>query len=88
MVAFTALSLALRPKGREAGGAIREAQPMTEEEEKDLLIRYADYFRRAEEADAMAAVANNEVAGQSLRAIALGWRELAAQVKRRMEHGE
>ena len=59
---------------------------MTTEEKHDLLIRYADYFRRAEEADGMAALAHDETAQKSFQMIALGWRQLAAQVKRRMEH--
>lgn len=61
---------------------------MTEEEKGELLIRYADYFRRAEEAEGMAEHAHDETARNSFRTVALGWRQLAAQVKQRMAKGK
>jgi len=57
---------------------------MAEKEEDDehtLLRRYADYFRRAEEAAGMAAKAHDVTARRSLLIVAEGWRKLAEQVK-------
>jgi len=58
--------------------------PMLEQEKKTLLRRYADYFRKAEEAEAAAEIAHDDVARNSFHMIALGWRRLAEQVKQRL----
>jgi len=55
---------------------------MIEQEKKTLLRRYADYFRKAEEA--AAEIAHDDVARNSFHMIALGWRRLAEQVKQHL----
>jgi|GraSoiStandDraft_45_1057281.scaffolds.fasta_scaffold587045_2 hypothetical protein len=52
-----------------------------QDDEHTLLRKYADYFRKAEEADGMAERAHDDVARNSFRMIAEGFRRLAAQAK-------
>lgn len=52
------------------------------DDEHALLRRYADYFRKAEEADGMAERAHDATARRSFRLTAEGWRRLASQVKK------
>lgn len=47
--------------------------------------RYADYRKRAEEAERLARVATNETARESFRLVASGWRHLARQAKLAMK---
>jgi hypothetical protein len=59
---------------------------MAEQEDEHALIRrYADYFRKAEEAEGMAVRAHDEGARKSLHVVALGWRKLAEQVRRLLQ---
>ena len=57
---------------------------MKDQSEEIPIRDYADYIRRAEEADGMAAMAKDEAAQKSFRMVAAGWRHLAEQVKRRL----
>jgi len=52
-----------------------------QDDEHSLLRKYADYFRKAEEADGMADRAHDDVARNSFRMIANGFRRLAEQAK-------
>jgi len=52
---------------------------MAEEQEEELLRRFADYSRRADEAEAMAAKARDGTARDSFQMVASGWRQLAEQ---------
>jgi len=72
---------------RSAAGWRRVSAAMTEREKRDLLARYADYFRKAEEADAMGDIAHGEMTRNSFRMVAQGWRQLAEQVKRTLRRG-
>ena len=59
---------------------------MTEQEHSQLQ-RYADYVRKADEADQTAADAHHETVRISFVVIGEHWRQLAEQVKRQMQRG-
>lgn len=52
-----------------------------QQEESTLVSRHADYIKRAEEAEGMAAHAKGETARDTFQMIASGWRQLAERVK-------
>ena len=82
MIPFIALGVSYPEAGWRC-----ESAAMTEDEKHTLLRRYADYFRKAEEAYAASELTHDEVARNSLHMVALGWRRLATQIRRTLRRG-